>query len=66
MARRRFSFRLSANSLTTINLEVDRPPRMAPKVTGITPLNVTLWAFVDDVMYVPPIPNGVEELKSRI
>jgi hypothetical protein len=37
-----------------------------PRSLDLTPLDFTLWGFVKDIIYVPPMPNSTEELKIQI
>jgi hypothetical protein len=32
----------------------------------LTPCNVFLWGYVKDVVYVPPLPNDLQELRQCI
>jgi hypothetical protein len=32
----------------------------------LTPCDFFLWGYVKDVVYVPPLPNDLQELRQRI
>ncbi|PSN43644.1 hypothetical protein C0J52_16671 [Blattella germanica] len=37
-----------------------------PRSPDLTPCDFFLWGFVKDKVYVPPLPQNLEELKNRI
>jgi hypothetical protein len=39
---------------------------MAPSSPDMTPMDFFLWGFVNDSVYVPPLPTTLHELKTRI
>ena len=42
------------------------PDVMAPRSPDVTPLDLFLWGYVKDSVYVLPLPQKIEELKDRI
>ncbi|PSN45669.1 hypothetical protein C0J52_22361 [Blattella germanica] len=40
--------------------------RWPPRSPDLTPCDFFLWGFVKDKVYVPPLPQNIEELKNRI
>ena len=37
-----------------------------PRSPDLTPCNFFFWGFIKDIVYIPPLPNNVDELKDRI
>ncbi|GBN93349.1 hypothetical protein AVEN_107077-1 [Araneus ventricosus] len=37
-----------------------------PRSPDITPCDFSLWGFVKDKVYVPPLPRNLEDLRTRI
>ena len=37
-----------------------------PRLPDMTPCDSFLWGYVKGVVYVPPLPTNLEELKQRI
>jgi hypothetical protein len=37
-----------------------------PRSPDLTPCGFFLWGYVKDVVYVPPLPNDLQELRQRI
>ena len=37
-----------------------------PRSTDLTPCDFLLWGFVKDIVYVPPLPMSLKELRVRI
>ena len=37
-----------------------------PRSPDLTPCDFFLWGYIKDLVYIPPLPNDVDELKDRI
>jgi hypothetical protein len=37
-----------------------------PRSPDLTPCDFFLWGYIKDVVYVPPLPNDIQELRQRI
>jgi hypothetical protein len=37
-----------------------------PRSPDLTPCDFFLWEYVKDVVYIPPLPNDLQELRQRI
>ena len=37
-----------------------------PRSLDLTPCDFFLWGYVKDLVYVPPLPTSVDDLKTRI
>jgi hypothetical protein len=42
------------------------PIAWPPRSPDLTPLDVFLWGFINDRVFVPPLPANVAELRTRI
>jgi hypothetical protein len=51
----------------TERIRLDRPLlRWPPRSPDLTPCDFFLWGYVKDVLFVPPLPTYIDDLKRRI
>jgi hypothetical protein len=45
---------------------VEPAPPLGLRAHSIWPLDFFLWGYVEDAVYVPPLPQDINDLKDRI